>query len=86
MNGYKCPLCGKGQILESLTSKDYEYKGNSLTIDNILLRKCDTCGDSFEMMDDNKHMYEELLKFKSKVNGLLISSGTVECLAGRKRK
>lgn len=74
MSNNTCPLCGEGTIKESLNTKTYEYKGRRTHVKNVLIRKCDTCNESFEMLDDNEHVYKELTQFRRRVDKLLTPS------------
>jgi YgiT-type zinc finger domain-containing protein len=62
-----CSICGKGQLKKEVVEKKFTYKGQSTTIPNYILYRCNVCS---EVIVDNqilKSSGKELKKFKYKM-------------------
>jgi YgiT-type zinc finger domain-containing protein len=41
-----CPICGKGKLKKEFVKERFEYKGQSISMPNYLVFKCDTCDET----------------------------------------
>ena len=66
-----CPVCGKGTLNKELVEERFEYKGQSISIPNYLVYKCDACNETIVDKGTLKSSGKLLKDFKCKVDGLL---------------
>ena len=66
-----CPVCGKGALNKELIEERFEYKGQSISIPNYLVYKCDACNETIVDKGTLKSSGKLLKNFKCKVDGLL---------------
>jgi len=66
-----CPVCGKGTLNKELVEERFEYKGQSISIPNYLVYKCDACNETIVDKGTLKSSGKLLKNFKCKVDGLL---------------
>jgi len=66
-----CPVCGKGTLNKELIEERFEYKGQSISIPNYLVYKCDACNETIVDKGSLKSSGKLLRNFKCKVDGLL---------------
>jgi len=66
-----CPVCGKGTLNKELIEERFEYKGQSISIPNYLVYKCDACNETIVDKGTLKSSGKLLKNFKCKVDGLL---------------
>jgi len=66
-----CPVCGKGTLSEELLEERFEYKGQSISIPNYLVFRCNACHEAIVDKGTLKSSAKLLKNFKCKVEGLL---------------
>jgi putative zinc finger/helix-turn-helix YgiT family protein len=66
-----CPICGKGALNKESIEERFEYKGQSISIPNYLVYKCDACKGTIVDKGTLKASGKLLKNFKCKVDGLL---------------
>lgn len=71
MDTKACPVCGKGQLKKEIVEKTFTYKGQSTTIPNYILYRCNVCSEAIVDKQTLKSSGKELKKFKCKVDALL---------------
>ena len=66
-----CPVCGKGTLTKELVEERFEYKGQSISIPNYLIYRCNACHEAIVDKGTLKSSSKLLRNFKCKVDGLL---------------
>jgi HTH-type transcriptional regulator/antitoxin MqsA len=70
-DGMTCPVCGQGYMYKKFKQEQFEYKGQTLTLDNYPVYVCDSCEEEFVSAEDAKKFDKELTDFHREVDGLL---------------
>ena len=68
-----CLVCGSGDIHQSVSSKTFSYKGESITFDSFISYKCHSCGESFPDEEQLDKIEPKIRDFHREVDGLLTS-------------
>jgi HTH-type transcriptional regulator/antitoxin MqsA len=71
MKGNICPICGKGPLKKEVIEETFSYKGETITIPNYVVYKCDLCKETIVDKGTLKSSAKLLKNFKCKVDGLL---------------
>lgn len=66
-----CPVCGKGSLKKEIIEERFTYKGQSMTIPNYIVYRCNLCGEAIVDKQTLKSSGKQLKNFKCKVDGLL---------------
>ena len=66
-----CPICGQGTLKKELVEEKFEYKGESITIPDYVIHRCDVCNETIVDKGTLKSSGKLLRNFKCKVDGLL---------------
>jgi HTH-type transcriptional regulator/antitoxin MqsA len=71
MKGNICSICGKGTLKKEVIEEKLTYKGETLTIPDYIIYKCDLCNEEIVDKGTLKSSGKLLKNFKCKVDGLL---------------
>ncbi len=71
MKGNICPICGKGTLKKEVIEEKLAYKGQTITIPDYVVYKCDLCNETIVDKGTLKSSAKVLKNFKCKVDGLL---------------
>ena len=71
MKGNTCPVCGKGPLKKEVIEEKFAYKGETITIPDYVISKCDLCNETIVDKGTLKSSAKLLKNFKCKVDGLL---------------
>lgn len=66
-----CPICGEGQLQDSVTKNTVEYKDQATNLD-MLFSVCNACGSEQANKDQLRANKRAMNAFKKKVDGLLL--------------
>ncbi|MEI9476919.1 MAG: type II toxin-antitoxin system MqsA family antitoxin, partial [Deltaproteobacteria bacterium] len=66
-----CPICGKGPLKKGVIEEKFAYKGETITIPDYIVYKCDLCNEAIVDKGTLKTSGKLLKNFKCKVDGLL---------------
>ena len=66
-----CPICGKGPLKKEVIEENFAYKGETITIPDYVISKCDLCNETIVDKGTLKSSAKLLKNFKCKVDGLL---------------
>ncbi len=69
-----CDICGEDTVEEITITKFFEYKGESLTIDDYKLFQCSSCCEQFINESYYKTIEHQIRDLHRKVDGLYTSS------------
>ena len=69
----RCPICGDGTLEKSIIEETFEYKGQTITIPDYVVFRCDTCEESIVDNDTLKASEKPIRDFHRRVDGLLTS-------------
>ena len=71
MKGNICSICGKGPFKKEVIEETFSYKGETITIPDYIVYKCDLCNEAIVDKQTLKTSGKLLKNFKCKVDGLL---------------
>jgi HTH-type transcriptional regulator/antitoxin MqsA len=66
-----CSICGKGTLKKEVIEEKLTYKGETITIPDYIVYKCDLCNETIVDKGTLKSSSKLLKNFKCKVDGLL---------------
>jgi HTH-type transcriptional regulator / antitoxin MqsA len=71
MKDNNCPICGRGALKKEVVEEKLAYKGETITIPDYVVYKCDVCNETIVDKGTLKTSAKLLKNFKCKVDGLL---------------
>ncbi len=72
-NNDPCPICGDGRLRKKSVRETFEYKGESLTLDDYIIYECQECEEAIVDPKSIKKTEKPVRDFHRKVDGLLTS-------------
>jgi HTH-type transcriptional regulator/antitoxin MqsA len=69
-----CPICGSGKLKKSTVTETFEYKGQTIEIQDYVVFECSECNESIVDKKTLKKAEKILRDFHREVDGLLTST------------
>lgn len=74
----QCPICGRGLTEQVICDETFEYKGESITIQNFVTYECNVCGESILDNESIRRSDKILVLFKKRVDAAIKNPGDKE--------